>query len=184
MDYDQFTIYLQYLYTERLVINDEEAAEEVEQGQEDGRKHQNFEDSIAKLIELASLGDWLRDTSFRNAVNDAFIATIHKYGSLPGPTHLHSLVDIFPTSSALYRLNVDFFASSGMPKDFEKRGMHYPKQFVLDVIIEMMKRRDGSPQRNEPLWKDRCQYHEHDEKTPFCIEKCFDQAWGGTQERW
>ena len=190
VDEDLWTIYLQYLYTGDLVIDNVQEAENDEErqdgqsGQTNNKTEQMFADDIVRLIDLAALGDMFRDAAFRNVVSDAFIATIETYGFLPGPTSLHLLVKCLPNTSPLYRLNVDFFATTATPGDFERRGSAYPVQFVLDLLIEMIKQRDDSP-RDEPSSHERCRYHEHNQSTPLSTNQCVgprvrEMRWGSS----
>lgn len=189
VDLDQFSIYLQFLYTSELAIesydnedNEERVFDsdgsEVVSDMNDAQKPKM--DYIAKgflqMVDLATLGDFLRDAAFVNAISDAWIAGVKKHNKLPGPGHIRTLMKAFSPFSPFYKLNVDFFAAQAPADYLRRRGLDFPKQFVLDVAIEVMSRRDKTARSNGPSWKTRCSYHEHTAKVLYSTEKCSEPA--------
>lgn len=127
------------------------------------------------MLALAHLGQQLSDAALSNAVNDAFIADFYRTQLFPDPTWYHHLVENFLPHSKFYQLNVDFLAIAGRASGFQNRGSELPARFVLDVLIEVIRRR-GEP-LNAVLWKTRCLYHEHDDNlAPRELGKCTDET--------
>ena len=164
-DYNTFTAYLQWLYTNELVLHDKHDLERCKEYplQEQQRI---FSVSYSTLLELAMLADTLIDVAFSNVIADELIKTWQYMKMLPGPEFVRRVYKGLPDSSTIRKMFVDVWCASSTEAAMRNWLPTFPKAFIVDLVLAFKLAAKGESARRKPTWEDRCKYHTHDDKTP------------------
>ena len=170
---DEFSMYLQWFYTDDLIVTEDEMDSAPRNLDE---RDQKLEQHFRPLFRLAIFADKYGDTAFANAVNDGLLRAICTYQLAPGFDYLKLAYSTLPAKSKTLEMLADRFAWEINPKNLKSNISAYPHAFFHQVWVSMSeKQQKGQAGRktSTPSIARRCVYHEHNDKVPKTA-KCTD----------
>ena len=164
-DYNTFTAYLQWLYTNELVVHDKH---DLERGNELSvvERMRISKLSYITLLELAVLADTLIDVAFSNIIVDEMIRTWQYLNELPGHESIRRVYKGLPDSSTIRKMFVDVWCASSSEATMRIWLPTFPKAFTVDLVLAFKLATSERSKKLKFSWEDRCKYHTHDDKTP------------------
>jgi hypothetical protein len=132
------------------------------------------------LIQVYLLADKLEDTATANLAVDEIMQLSDSLRMLPGNGNYAYVYGHTAPHSPLRKLMRDYWLyETGTTTNSPVNGL--PEEFMKDVMLEFLRikgKREGCTVRDafkrtlsEDLRKDKCRYHQHDEKHPRCVSE-------------
>ena len=119
------------------------------------------------MIELAMLGEYLRDAAFRNAVCDCFLYVQVAYERSPSPAHVRYIYEQLPESSKLRKLVIHRYRWAVDASYLRRERKNFPPDFLCDLAIEFAKTNDPSCLGfYAPTLEDKRRYHDRNVEVP------------------
>lgn len=163
-DSDIFSIYVQWLLTNELVVTEDGVAKiEGDMDQRDQKARQHYK----PLFHLAVFADKHRDMACTNAINDSIINVIETSRLTPSIEYLKLAYDTLSARSKTLNILVDRFASTINPEQLRSNVSEYPHNFLHQVWIAFFKAQGSNNGLvPKPTTVRRCMYHEHNVDVP------------------
>ena len=162
-----FSAYLQWLYTQELVIFDGFNIESVKDAD---LKTTEEAACLAydRLVQFAMLADRLVDSAFNNEIVNNFISIeqASEFGmSTQTKVDLHSAL---PENSPIRRLMVRLTMQRIDTDYLNRRGKDLSQEFAVDLLRSYAAMKEAPGSLRAPVWRNRCDFHLHADGEPSC----------------
>ena len=161
-----FNIYLSCLYNNDVDIGDT--------GEEWPNETFNSLDSrtYERLVKSWVLADKLGDVMSANMLMDEYIRSTDERKTLPPAELVGYVARTLPSEAPFHRLFTDYFLFSVNSKTLLSSLSHrsIPRAFLLTLLEEKTALCKGSHHQDTSY--DKCRYHIHSEKHPYCGSDC------------
>lgn len=155
---EAFAIYVQWIYSNEIVVLDAERIEEDITGAKQGEH----------LIELYILADKLDDKRLRNQVTDELTAVWRSVERGPTSRDITRIWHCTRESSKMRRLILDSIMQSGGGNWLAKHKDNVPSGFMIDLAIAYAHANWDRSKVTDPENAPACTYHERDDTLPPC----------------
>ena len=169
---ETFSAYLQWLYTEHLVIVDGFNLDDIkvysEDEPENSAAQEETDAAFKALCDFAVLADRLGDASFTNTVIDWMLKIVTRLNRIVQAEHAIRTYAILPKFSGIRRLLLDLDLGRGHSEYMERDAEMYTLEYTFDLAVSLMKVAEKGNEYPDPRWESRCNYHEHRDGASRC----------------
>ncbi|KAK3703249.1 hypothetical protein LTR37_014589 [Vermiconidia calcicola] len=166
IDSESFSTYLQWLYTNEVVVSDEDITDEHIVKARYGERLPVFQRHFAAFFKLAILADKLGNARLANAVVDRIILVARVVRLGPSACNIATVYSQLPESSPVRSLVVAYYATEVKAEFMTKHKEQFPYQFIFDLMVHSKKREEEKTSNTPSYPGERCRYHQHNEKVP------------------